>query len=281
MNNEVNLLEFKPKFLTNLIAYSREENDGYFSFRFITPALSNETILNWTCVEIIKLLNGETTLKDIVDYFVTKYKAPREVVYNDVVSIIQNFLDLQLLTWEGTNPFIDKYKFELGYGFSAYLADYKDVSKIIGYFKKANIMDEEKRNSQYRYINPYVDVVNLVNAETLKSGFLTKAQFIFVLEKEDKIRGVFFSMNNMKINVNSLIAVIMDDDTNVEDKFLEYVFSMIPQISKKSIKKFRLYLSDNDNIENTIFKEGHFVKGVTLEDELGYNQNVVEYNYCI
>lgn len=56
---------------------------------------------------------------------------------------------------------------------------------------------------------------------------------------------------------------------------------MIPQISKKSIKKFRLYLSDNDNIENTIFKEGHFVKGVTLEDELGYNQNVVEYNYCI
>lgn len=281
MINEVNFLDFKPNFLKNLIAYSREENNGFVSFRFTTPMLGNETMLNRTCVEIIKLCNGENSVKNIVDHFVTQYEAPREVVLNDVVSIIQKFLELQLLTWEGDNPFIDKVKFELGDGYKAYLADYKDVNNIVNYLNKVNIMDEGKANSCYRYINPYVDVVNLVNRETLKSGFLTKAQFIFVLEKEDKVSGIFFGMNNMKLNVNTIITVLIDGNENIKDRFLDYVFSVLPQISNELITKFRAYLLDNNSIENTLFKEELFIKGVTLEDELGYNLNVVEYNYCI
>lgn len=281
MINEISFLEFKPKFLNNLIAYSREENDGFFSFRFITPALTNETILNWTCVEVIKLCNGETSLEDIVDYFVTEYNAPRELVIKDVISIIQNFLDLQLITWDGVNPFIEKVKFDLGDEYSAYLADYKDVNKIVSYFKKANIMDMDMEKNKYIYINPYVDLINLVNSETLKSGFLTKAQYIFLLEKEGKVKGLFFGMNNLKINVNTIIAVLVDESTNKEQLFLDYVFSVLPQVSSKKVAKFRFYLSDKDSIKSTLFKEDIFHRGITLEDELGYNCNIVEYNYCV
>ncbi|GEM_PF-2372996 len=281
MINEDNLLNFKPIFLNNLIAYSREENNGFLSFRFITPALSNETILNWTSVEIIKICDGEHSIKDIVDHFVTRYKAPRDVVFNDVVSIVQNFLDLQLLTWEGDNPFIDKFKFELGDGYEAYLADYKDTNKIIDYFNKVHIKDEEKENNQYRYINPYVDVVNLVNRETLKSGVLTKSQYIFVLEKENQVRGIFFGMNNLKLTVNTIIAILLDGNTDIDNKFLDYVFAILPQISKEPITKFRAYLLEKDCTLNKLFKDELFVKDIVLENELGYNCNVVEYNYCI
>ncbi|MGG7178449.1 PqqD family protein [Clostridium paraputrificum] len=281
MNSEVNILNFKPQFLTNRVAYSREENDGYFSFRFITPALTNETILNSSCVEIIKMLDGETSLKDIVDYLIKKYKISNDIASKDVAAIVKNFLELQLVTWEGVNPFIDKVRFELGDGYSSYLADYTDVNKIINYFKKSNVNKENRENSKYEYVNPYVDVVNLVNEETLKSGFLTKSQFIFLLEKDGEIRGVFFGMNNMKLSVNTIISVIVDPNINIEQSFLEYVFSILPQIYDKPLKKFRIYLLDNEKIENTMFNEELFIKEVTLEDELGYNLNLVEYNYHI
>jgi pyrroloquinoline quinone biosynthesis protein D len=48
-------------------------------------------------VEILQLIDGARTIDNVIDELVQRYEAPRDVIANDVVKMLQDLLDKKVL----------------------------------------------------------------------------------------------------------------------------------------------------------------------------------------
>jgi len=281
MSLDKKILDFKPRFKKSNVAYSREENDGYVSFRFQSPGTSNETILNDTCVEIIKICNGQNSIKDIVDHIMATYEgAPLDLVVKDVVETVQKLMRMQLITWEEENPFIPKYRIDLGEGYSIYRADYSDIPKINNFFKLVQIKEDKPYDNYQICLNKYIPKWS-INSEVLRTGFLTDMQYIFMLEKDGEVVGTTYSVDNNNKCIHTIISLVCKKDILCLDSFVSYVFSLIPQISTQNLTGYRIHVGNEENELMNVLKSTGFEKTLTLENEIGFGKDLLEYNYYI
>lgn len=266
-NNDI--LNMKPTLIKEKIIYCREEKGGYFSYRFNTPALENEIIVNSVCVTIINMCNGINSVNDIVNYIVNKYNVDREKILKDVLHTLNQFTVFQLIKWDN-NPFKRKIKQKISNNYSINLIDFIRINECIDFFK----LD----TTQFDYINPYLDDRFIYDSNLLNTGELTKSQYIYTLEEENKLLGVLICAINPKSTVTSVLAVAFDSnvDSNIKKIFFDTAIETTTTISEKRITKYRVYLIEGENFPNTPLP---FRKEIVLNDELGFGINLEEYNY--
>lgn len=266
-NNDI--LNMKPTLIKEKNIYSREENGGYFSYRFNTPALENEIIINSVCNIIINMCNGINSVDDIVNFIANKYNVDKEKIFNDVLRTLNQFTTFQLINWD-SNPFKKQIKQELSDNYFINLIDFTRINKCIDFFKH--------NTTKFDYINPYLDDRFIYDSNLLHTGELTKSQYIYTLEENNNLKGVLICAINSKSAVNTVLAIAFNEDVDLGIKklFFDTAIKITTTISEKRITKYRIILIEGEVLPKTSLP---FIKEIILNDELGFGINLEEYNY--
>lgn len=263
-------LLLKPELMRDLIIYTREEKKGYYTFRFNTPALENETLLNSVCTTIISMCDGSNTIYEILCFLKSKYNVAEDILLKDLMKTLEQFTYFQLISWKEENPFEKTYTKELNNNYLIKTIGYEQIYSCTEYIRE--ISDKNT------YINPYLNESSILDPTLLKTGHLTKAQFIFGLFNKDNLEGILICANNAKTSVNTIIyfSTLKNVTSQIRKDFFEEALEMTISLSKKKITKFRLF-TNNERDEKMMFPK--FNKDYILKNELSFGKDIIEYNY--
>lgn len=267
-----NIMQLKPELLKDLIIYTRKEKKGYHTFRFNTPALENETLLNSVCTNILNLCNGINTIQEIVEILVESYNMSHEKILKDLLKTLEQFTYFQLISWKGNNPFEPKIVKQINNKYIIKRIDFEQIQDCVNF-----IRENDKNKS---YINPYLNDNSLLDRTLLKTGHLTSSQFLFGLFDDDTLQGVLICANNAKTSVNTIIYYSVSNNITKETKkcFFDTALEITTSMSKQKITKFRLFFKERTDLTFTSLP---FCEEYVLKNELGFNEDLLEYNYNI
>lgn len=251
----------KPKFIKSNCLFYREENYNYLTIISNKSIQSEQLIVNHTGKIILDLCDGSRTINEIYEYLTSLYSSTNpKIIFDDMIGMLFNFTVIEVLNWEGDNPFMVNLDKKIGeYTFKFATED--DLTEIINFVttEKHEISIESLYNNNRYDLDIY-----------LREILFTLQEEIFIVKENDKITGLV-SVNN-PVSTKSTAAII---NTIIGEKksifeLLKYMVETLKEIAITTISKVTLQLINEspeyEEIIDYILNVGFIKEGVLLKE---------------
>lgn len=282
MSLNENMLHKTPKFEFARLAYYREENDGYITIRSKMHPQATEIILNETSKDIINFCDGSKDIKSVVEEMIKLYSgATEDLVLSDIIKCLEEFNRMKLISWKDEDPFFNNYVIDLDQSYRAYLCSFDNRDKTFEFMKKSVSNTKDKNEQDYMiYVNPYVSEDSFSRKQSYQR-LLDNSEKTFAVERTGVQEGLACFSVNHDTAICNLLYTIINKECKCTHDFLSYMFQTIPLISGRTITGYRFFEEITNPISTKymkMFKTVGFTFTGTLKDELGYGEDINQYD---
>lgn len=242
------MLEYIPIINEKNIVSKIVDNDKmYLQSKFLT----NKFILNKTGETIINLIDGRSTVTDIVNIIGEKYNVSKDVLERDVEELISDLFSKGFISWKnGMSPYEVENTYKLDDRYKIVTVTFNDID-LLKSFKK----------SEVNYIYPYYNKFNLLNL--VSSNLVLSIKNSYVLYKDDEpliFLALDFNHENFMMNVRYIW-----ENEKITKKEIDIFLQNIVTIYK----------------QNNYIPKGHEISYLIMIDEKSiYNEKILNnYNF--
>lgn len=266
-----------PIFSKSNLSYIREEKDGHWLIQSKHFSFAGKKVINFTLKEILELANGNRNVKEIIKKMNDKYpKISEERIEKDVTKVLAMSSRLGIVEWTEENPYLFTREMYLEDEYYMRIGTEEDIIKIF------NFIDEhEEKNEYLNYRNPLFINEKEYSMLGVRVKLFTQREKFFILEKNEEIHGlVVIGLPLQSKKKTAEINLIMVNEKYSAD-LLQYALSTLPYISIVEVNKITLIKEDiNKNIiDENILKNIGFENEAKLENELGFEKNIIRWSY--
>lgn len=266
---------FYPLFSPSSCSFIRDENHGYATINSNTKINLKELIINPTGKKILKLCDGETTIKDIVSVLSNEYKNVNEdLIYRDVINVLFDFTNIEILTWKGCNPFMIDIEEKIG-DYTLKFATENDIKDIISFVKK------EDSEIKYEPISLACACAKDELETHLRSVLFSLLEDIFIAKKDGEIVGILNITIPQQMTSTASTITNIQSSKEATSTLLKYATDKLKSISIVEFTKVVILLNEDDESQIKLkehLKESGFKEECRLENEYK-NSTVVRYAY--
>lgn len=265
-----------PTFLEQELQYIRAEKDGYWSIITRQVPQARELMINSTSMEILQCCSGKSTVSDIIAMMVEKYpNESTDRIEKDVENVLLQYTKLQLVKWQGKNPFQTRMNEEYG-DVVLKVAVEGDILEITQFLCKSHFDNREKwdkpSNNVLRYASPIV-LEEQYSELSLRWSIFNYYEDIFLAERRGSVTGILAVRAQEYPNAARIVTLIICD-VHIFPRLFEYAYRKLPYLCVTPLTKVKILLASDSGANMKMvseLKEIGFAEDGYLRGEYDFN----------
>lgn len=276
--NIAEIMNAVPIYKENRIAFKRDEKDGYVSVRLNTIPSLQEIFLNSSSIDVLNNCTGTNSVEKIINILSEKYsEVDKDILQEDVVSILESFSQLQIVIWHDKNPFnsnysidVDNYKFEL-------LSE-RNIREII------HFIDNSTKNdiSNFVWYRIFSDKFFYNEIYLREMLFKFSEDFFAIRNRESEIVGLIsLKYNNSTLSSVGHLGLLICEKSMLQITIKCLVDFPVEKLSRMNICKYKIQIKEDDFTSDkflikSLINNGFINEGKSKKEYRGLDLE----NYC-